>query len=44
MEITAILSTFKDIVIPVFGILISAFLATCIPGVAEAESIFDEED
>jgi hypothetical protein len=44
MEIMAIISTFKDIAIPVFGILVTAFLVTCIPGVAEAESIFDEED
>ncbi len=44
MDISAILCTFKDIVYPVIGILTATFLVTCIPGVAENESVFDEED
>ncbi len=44
MEISAILCTFKDIVYPVFGILVATFLVTCIPGVADSKTVFDEED
>ncbi len=44
MDISAILCTFKDIVYPVFGVLVAAFLVMCIPGVAEEDSAFDKED
>ena len=44
MEISAIISTFKDLVFPIFGALISVFLISCIPGVADGESLFDEEN
>ena len=43
MEINVILCTFKDLVFPIFGALISLFLITCIPGVADGEDVFDEE-
>jgi hypothetical protein len=44
MEINAILCTFKDLVFPIFGALISLFLITRIPGVADSKNVFDEED
>lgn len=44
MNISTLLCTFKDIIYPVFGAIIAIFLVTCIPGVAENESIYDDEN
>ena len=44
MELSIILNTFKDLVYPIFGMLTVIFLVSCIPGVADDESVFEEEE
>ena len=44
MDISAIIAAFKDIIFPVFGAIAAISLITCIPGVADDEVFYEDED
>ena len=44
MDISAIFCAYKDIIFPVLGAIIAISLITCIPGIADDEVFFEDND
>ena len=42
MEISAVLTAFKDIIFPAFGAIVAIYLISCIPGAAD-EGMFPDD-
>ena len=44
MDITSIFCAFKDLIYPIFGVIIAFALITRVPGITDDDIIFDEEE